>query len=220
MNEQTPVEELKEDSARKGKDPKTRRLLYFFVVLWALTLIAGAVIAWNAYFDEKEKSLTLAQQIDAACEQGGLGVGLSKEEEEVLCENAKKVIEQNDPELQDQEIQESETQDPEIQNPEQDDPDPNDPENQDKEDQDPEIQNPEDQDGDPNDPDPNDDPEINDPDPDDPENQDPEVDDPDPASPYDFVFTFTVPGDGVLIPDRTYIVTCNSGNGQCTVQES
>lgn len=197
------------DEVEAVEQPSNRRgLVVVLLVLWLVTAIALGIVGWNAYFGETQKTQTLAEQIDAACKDGELR-DFPRKYRGILCENARKVIEETDPDLHNDEVQDNEIQDPEIQ----------DPENQEREDQEAEIQDPEVgddevQDGEINDPDPDD------PDPDDPENQDPEIDDPDPASPYDFVFIFTVPGDGLMIPDRTFTVTCNSGNGNCTVQES
>lgn len=87
---------MSRDAVKQSKDPKTRRILTLVVVLWVLTLIAALGLAWRAYFQEKEKSQTLAEQISAACDNGHFGPGLSKEDESKLCSNAEKVI-QNDP---------------------------------------------------------------------------------------------------------------------------
>lgn len=184
MNQHTPLDDIKEESAQAGKDMKTRRLLILLLGLWLITLAILVGVAWGAYFQEKGKALTLAEQIASACRQGDLGEGLtpddlepglSPEDEEALCDNATKVIEENDPELQDQEIQEAEIQDPEIQEPEFLDPEIQDAERQDSERQDAEeqeleIQDPEIQDD-----------EIQDPEEQNPEEQDPEINDPDPA---------------------------------------
>lgn len=196
---------------------KNRRLVVILLALWLATLAGLVGVGWNAYWGEKEKNLTLSEQIDAACQEGELGQdvnhihkeGLSIEEEERLCQNAAAVLEENDPEFQDTEIQEAEIQELEIQEQEIQDlenqnAEDQEAEEQDSENQDPEIQDSEIQEKESDDPDPND------PDP---------TDDPDPASPYDFTFTFTVPGDENQ-PDTTYTVTCNSGTGNCTVQQS
>lgn len=188
MNEISPIEEIKEQSSQKGKDGATRRLLIILVALWLLTVAAFGVVVWNAYFNEKEKSQTLAQQIAFACDHGDFGPGVSPEDVKALCENADAVI-KDDGEVQEGEIQESETQDPELQNPEVQEPEIQDRENQNQENQEPEIQNPEDPDSE-NQESENQDPESQDPeiqdeesqDPEiqDDENQDPEIDDPDP----------------------------------------
>jgi hypothetical protein len=179
--------------------------------------LIGFFVGWtlNAYFKQKEKVETLASQIKLACEQNDFGPGFSPEDQEALCENADKIVEdegeiQQD-EIQEREIQEREIQEREIQNREN-----QDEERQDREKQDQEVQDGELNDRDPDDPE-TDDPDPDDPDPDDPEIQDEETDDPDPASPYNFTFTFTIPGDNPAEPDRTYTVTCNSGTGECTV---
>src|SRR6478609_3573760 len=221
---QSPIDDLKTEATEKSKDPNTRRLLLGLVALWLLTLAALLVIAWSAYFRAKDdaktsekQSQTLAQQIGMACESGDFGPGFSDEDQAALCSNADKVI-QDQGEIQDDEVQESEVQEPEIQNSEIQDPEPNDPELeddelQDEEKQDDEVQDDEKQDAEIQDPE-DQDPEIQDD-----EIQDPEVDDPDPASPYTFSFIFTVPGNGLGQPANTYRVTCNSGTGECTVEE-
>jgi hypothetical protein len=236
----SPIEDLKSEATQKSKDPQTRRLLIGLLALWLLTLAALLIIAWSAYFSAKDdaktsaqQSQTLAQQIALACKSGDFGPGFSDEDQSALCSNAKKVI-QDQGEIQDDEIQESEIQDPEIQNPEPNDPEIQDPERQDPElqqgeIQEPEIQDPEladnevqddeKQDDEIQDPE-NQDPEIQDDETQDPEIQDPEIDDPDPASPYNFSFNFTVPGNGLGQTDHTYRVTCNSGTGECTVEEA
>jgi len=241
---QSPIDDLKTEATEKSKDPNTRRLLLGLVALWLLTLAALLVIAWSAYFRAKDdaktsekQSQTLAQQIGMACESGDFGPGFSDEDQAALCSNADKVIEDQG-EIQDDEVQESEIQEPEIQNSEIQDPEPNDPERQDPElqqgeTQDPEIQDPELADEELQDEEKQDDevqddekqdaeiqdPEDQDPEIQDDEIQDPEVDDPDPASPYTFSFIFTVPGNGLGQPANTYRVTCNSGTGECTVEE-
>lgn len=161
-------EELKHESSIQGKDPKTRRLLIFAVVLWLITLAALVGVSFNAYFNEREKSVSLAQQIAIACESGELGADVSPEDVERICDSAKKVIE-NAGEIQDDEVQEREIQEREIQEPEFQEPEKQNPESQDIETQDAEEQETEEQDG-----------EIQDPEIQDDETQDPEIDDPDP----------------------------------------
>ena len=172
------IDELKEIASDRGKDPRTRKALTIVLVLWLLTLLAFAGVTWNAYFSEKEKSQTLAQQIAFACESGNFGPDISPQYQKALCDNAKAVIAQQgeiqEGEIQEPEIQDSETQDPEyqqdeiqdkeIQNPEDQNSERQDSESQEDEEQEPEIQDEETQD-----------PEIQEP-----ENQDPEIDDPDP----------------------------------------
>lgn len=179
MSEDLTLEDLKQESSERGKDPKTRYLLIILLTLWLVTLSALVGIAWGAYFGEKEKTLTLAEQIAFACANGNFGPGISPEDEKALCENAQEVIEENDPELQENEIQEAEIQDPEIQDPEIQDPEIQDPENQQPENQDTETQDPEEQDGEIQDPEIQDE-EIQNPEIQDEETQDPEIDDPDP----------------------------------------
>lgn len=209
MNDHSPIEDLKVEASRRGKDPKTRTLLIFLLVLWLVTFVALLGVAWRAYFKEKDESQTLAQQIHLACNSGIFGSDFSFEDREALCNNAEKVI-RNDPELQDEEIQEAENQEPEIQEREVQDPELADAERQDAEEQEAEFQDEELQESEINDP------ETQEAEIQDEEVQDPEVDDPDPASPYTFTFTFTVPGNGNQ-PGTTYTVTCNSGTGACTV---
>jgi len=236
---QSPIEDLKSEATEKSKDPKTRRLLLILLVLWLITLGALLAIAWSAYFSAKDEAQTsqaetetLAQHVALACESGDFGPGFSDEDQAVLCSNAERVI-QDEGEIQDEEVQESELQEPEIQNGEIQDPEPNDPERQDPELQQEEIQDPEIGDDELQDEEKQDDevqdderqddeiqdPEDQDPEIQDDEIQDPEVDDPDPASPYNFSFVFTVPGNGLGQTPKTYRVTCNSGTGECTVEE-
>ena len=235
----TPLTDMKDESAAAGSDPKTRVILTVLLVLWLITLAALVGVGWKAYFSEKNKSQTLAQQVALACENGEFGPGFSAEDQEALCSNADKVIEQQgeiqDDEVQEEEIQEAEIQDPEIpdvelqelerQNPEVQDAESQDPEAQESEEQNPETQDeenqdPEAQDNEVQDPeiqeDEKQDDENQDPEVQDEEVQDPEIDDADPASPYTFSFTFTVQGNGIT-PAQTYTVTCNSGTGACTV---
>lgn len=214
MTDQPPISEIAAESSKKGKDPKTRTLLIAVVTLWLLTMGALLTVSWDAYFEERDKSQTLAQQISFACSTGDFGPGLSAEDVAALCSNAEKVM-KDDPELQEQEIQspeiqDQEFQDPEIQDKEIQEGEIQDPESQDAEQQDSEIQDAEEQESEVQDGEEQD-PEIQDE-----EVQDPEVDDPDPASPYTFTFTFVVPGNGNQ-PGTTYTVTCNSGTGNCTV---
>lgn len=170
MEDTQPVDGLIQELDNRRKRDKTRRYLVIVLVLWLLTFAALVAVAWNAYFKERQKALTLAEQVTVACEEGNLAPwhqldptrGLSPEERKVLCANAKKVVEQNDPELQDNEIQEPEIQDPETQEPEIQEPEKQVQEKQDSETQDPETQDPEIQDEETQEP------EINDPDPNDP----------------------------------------------------
>lgn len=207
-------------------EKKPNKPFITLLIIWLITVAVLMVVGWNAYFGQKDKTLTLAEQIDAACKQGDLGqntdskdlsVGLSPEDEEALCSNAQSVIDENDPEFQDEEIQESEVQEPELQESEIQDPEFQEeevqtPENQNEESQELENQEAEEQEAEIQDP------ENQDPEEQDPENQDPEIDDPDPASPYIFTFTFTVPGPGGT-EGTTYRVTCDSGTGNCNVEQ-
>lgn len=214
------INEIKEEASEQGRDPKTRVLLAALFALWLITFMALLGVAWNAYFKQKEDTLTLAQQIQMACENGEFDSDFSIEDRKALCDNAEKVIEENDPELQDSEIQEEERQEPEYQEPEIQEPENQNGERQEPESQEDEAQDDEIQEGERQDPEIQDE-EVQEGEEQEPENQDeevqdPEVDDPDPASPYTFTFTFTVPGPGDT-PGNTYTVVCNSGTGECTV---
>lgn len=88
-----PLEDLTQISAKRGKDPKTRKYLVVLLVLWLLTLAALVGVAWNAYFTEKAKSLTLAQQITSACTSGNFGDDMPPEEQKQLCTDAESVVE-------------------------------------------------------------------------------------------------------------------------------
>lgn len=95
MNENASVDDMTVVSAKRGKDRRTRRILVSVVALWLVTLAALIGIAWKGYFDQKEKTLTLAQQIAAACDSGDFGPGVSAEDQDALCSNAAKVIDNN-----------------------------------------------------------------------------------------------------------------------------
>lgn len=88
MNESDPLEEMKAQSSKEGKDPATRRILIGLMVLWLLTLAALVAVAWNAYFGQKEKVQTLAEQVAIACRTGAL----STTEQKTLCNNAENAI--------------------------------------------------------------------------------------------------------------------------------
>lgn len=88
-----PLEEMKAQSAERAKDPKTRRILIIVLALWLVTLAALVGFAYKSYFDEKADKLTLAQELSVACESGSFGPGFTSDDEERLCENAQKVIE-------------------------------------------------------------------------------------------------------------------------------
>jgi hypothetical protein len=95
MNEESPlINELKSESSYRGRDHKTRIWLVIVCVLWMATMVFAGGVAWNAYFDEKDKSQTLAQQVSAACKSGDLEI----EEQRELCDNAEAVIDEEDPE--------------------------------------------------------------------------------------------------------------------------
>ncbi len=91
MTEPTPLDDLKRESSEHGKDTRTRTGLIVLLVLWLLTLGILIAVSWNAYFAQKEKAQTLAQQIDIACERGTFGPpDFTVEDAEELCETAKK----------------------------------------------------------------------------------------------------------------------------------
>lgn len=93
MNEHhQPIEDLKHQSAQKGKDPRTRTVLVVLVALWLLTFAALIGISWNAYFQEKGQKRSLAQQVSQACETDEWGPAITTEEKERLCDDAEKVI--------------------------------------------------------------------------------------------------------------------------------
>lgn len=172
MSNADAVDEMKHRAEQQGVDPRQRKRFIVVCILLALSLIAmvsAGIWAWNV---QRNKAVTLAQQIKLACDTGEFGEGFSREDEEALCKNAEKVIESNDPELQDEEIQEREIQEQEIQEPEIQEPEDQNRESQDPESQDAETQDAEDQEAEEQEP------EIQDP-----ENQDPEIDDPDPNDP-------------------------------------
>lgn len=86
-----PLPQLTAKATREGRDPRTRRILYGLTALWLVTLIALVAVAWNAYFDQKEKAQTLAQQIDLACELGTFGPpDFTPEDTAELCSNARR----------------------------------------------------------------------------------------------------------------------------------
>ena len=195
------MNDLEEHELLEAQPPsRTRRVAIILLVLWLITAVALAIVAWNAYFKEKDTSQTLAEQIRLACERGQPGVieGLSVEETRVICGNAKEVLEEDDPELQEGEIQESEIQEPEIQDPEIQDPEDQNRETQDAETQDAETQDAEEQE-----------PEIQEPEIQDEETQDPEKDDPDPNDQITGVSCdYTGPG--------TLTITVQTVNGPVT----
>lgn len=84
-----PLEDLKQESSKKGRDPKTRRLLFGLLALWLLTLGILIFVGWSAYFSQKEKAQTLAQQISVACELGTIGPpDFTREEAQRICDRA------------------------------------------------------------------------------------------------------------------------------------
>lgn len=91
IHESTPLDDLTHDAAVSGKDGRTRKLLIVFLVLWLLTLAFLVAVGWNAYFDQKDKAQTLAQQLQIACERGTIGPpDFTAEDAERLCSNAAK----------------------------------------------------------------------------------------------------------------------------------
>lgn len=197
------LNELKQEAAERGKDPKTRTVVTMVTIV-ALLVMGGLLGYWiNATFKAEEKAETLAQQIALACKSGDFGEGLSPEDISALCNNAEKVIE-NQGEIQDDEIQEEEIQDEEIQDEEIQDEEFQQPESQNREFQDAELQGPEIQDE-----------EIQDAEIQDDEVQNDEVDDPDPNDPPARVGTYGCP-DGESVqsftfhPDGSVSVVCQS----------
>jgi len=94
MTEQPPiVREMKEEAAIQGSDRRSRMVLWVVCGLWLITLAGLVAIGWNAYFNEKETSQSLAQQVSAACKSGGLEV----DDQKALCEDAEKVIQGGSP---------------------------------------------------------------------------------------------------------------------------
>jgi hypothetical protein len=91
MNPNEPIKTLKAESTEKGKDPGTRKILLILFILWIITLISGGVIAWNAYFNEKAITQSLALRIAQACASGDFGPGISDGEEDALCHRAEKI---------------------------------------------------------------------------------------------------------------------------------
>jgi hypothetical protein len=89
MNE-TPFQELAVESSKRGRDPKTRRLLLILFIVWLFTLVGFLGLAWNAYFHQKAATQSLAQQIAHACNSGVFGPGMQVEDEKKLCSKAKK----------------------------------------------------------------------------------------------------------------------------------
>lgn len=94
MDDHSQLDELKVESSNRGKDQKTRILLIVLLVLWLLTLIVLMGVTWNAYFNQKAKTQTLAEQIAFACESGDFGPGVNQEDEDAMCKNAERVIEE------------------------------------------------------------------------------------------------------------------------------
>lgn len=95
MTDESPIRELKEEAVNQGRDPRTRAVLYGVCALWLLTLVALIAIGWNAYFDEKDTSQSLAQQVSLACRSGDLDTA----DQKALCEDAEKVIKDDSPDL-------------------------------------------------------------------------------------------------------------------------
>lgn len=202
MTEPQHIQELKQEAAKDGRDRKSRYFVALVTVL-AVLIVGGLLGYWiNATFQEKAKVQTLAEQLATACSSGDFGPGISYEDQQMICKNAQKVIENQgeiqDSEIQEREIQEREIQEPEIQDPENQNKETQDPEDQESETQDPEIQ----------------DPEIQDDETQDPEKDDPDPDDPDPNDPPAAVGTYGC--DGGYITSITFnqngsvSVTCSS----------
>lgn len=82
---------MKHESAISGKDGRSRSLLIVLLALWLLTLGVLIAVGWNAYFDQKDKAQTLAQQLQIACDRGTIGPpDFTAEDAERLCSNAEK----------------------------------------------------------------------------------------------------------------------------------
>jgi hypothetical protein len=92
-----PVAEMKAASAQRAKDPRSRGLIVILAVLAILLASLSFAVIASGYFREKDKALTLAQQIKTACESGEFGPGLDTERIDKLCGNAQKVIENQTP---------------------------------------------------------------------------------------------------------------------------
>lgn len=88
-----PVEEMAIVPTKEGKDTNSRRWLYLAIIVWLITLAVLIGVSWNAYFNEKDKSQTLAEQIQVACASGRFNKEFSSANQSVLCNNAQKVIE-------------------------------------------------------------------------------------------------------------------------------
>lgn len=88
-------DELVQDSAQRGKDPKTRRLLFGLLALWLLTLAVLVGVAYRGYFDQKEQKTSLAQELNAACDSGEFGPNIEPERQKQLCQTAEKVVDDN-----------------------------------------------------------------------------------------------------------------------------
>lgn len=222
MNEHS-TDRIRDHAVAESRDPRSRRIILILGIIAALSMLTTVVFGYLAWREAKDNALAgaqLAEQLRRVCEEQGQ----LEYDNRNLCANAERVAE-DEPEIQDSEIDDPDPNDPDPVN----DPDPNDPEvqdpeipdaeRQDAEQQEAEEQEGEVQDGEVDDPDSNDPDPVDDPDPNDPDPDDPDPNDPDPASPYDFTFTFVIPGDNPAQPDRTFTVTCNSGTGNCTVTE-
>jgi len=91
MSDNVPFQELAFESSKRGRDPKTRRILLVVLALWLFTLLGFLGLAWNAYFNEKATSQSLAAQITHACKSGDFGPGLNDSDEKKLCSKAAQV---------------------------------------------------------------------------------------------------------------------------------
>lgn len=91
MNQPSQIDKISEESSKRGKDPKTRRILLAIVILWLLTLLVLVGVSWNAYFQKKDQAQTLADQVTKACTNHDFGPGFSKDQEDSLCNRAKKI---------------------------------------------------------------------------------------------------------------------------------
>ena len=81
------MNEIEEPVLLEAQPSRTRRVVLILLVLWLATAVALAIVAWNAYFKQKDTAQTLAEQIQLACDRGPPGEidGLSPEETRVIC---------------------------------------------------------------------------------------------------------------------------------------
>lgn len=85
-------DDIVKEPAKKGKDPRTRKILITLLILWLLTLVLFAGSLWRSYAKEKARTHTLAEQITLACKNGDFGPGVSKADERSMCSNANDIV--------------------------------------------------------------------------------------------------------------------------------